>query len=92
LHDDKVQLLDVRRVDKFEAGHLPNAMNIAHSRLLAEIDKIPRDKPLLVHCLSGGRSAYATGMLQSHGFDATQLDGGIPGVDTSGRRSSVKFC
>ena len=53
-----------------------NGVKSAHTRLLAELDKIPRDKPLLVHCLSGARSSYATGMLQSHGFDATQLGGG----------------
>ena len=84
MHDDKVQLLDVRRADEFEAEHLPNAMNIAHTRLLAELDKIPKDKPLLVYCLSGGRSAYATGMLQSHGFDATQLDGGYEAWQKAG--------
>lgn len=54
----------------------------AHS--LAELDKIPKDKPLLVHCLSGGRSAYATGILQSHGFDATQLDGGYEAWQKAG--------
>ena len=76
LNDPSVQILDVRRADEYEAGHLPNTINIAHTRLLAELDKIPKDKPLFVHCLSGGRSSYATGLLQSHGFDATQLDGG----------------
>ena len=84
LNDESVQILDVRRADEYEAGHLPNTINIAHTRLLAELDKIPRDKPLLVHCLSGGRSAYATGMLQSHGFDATQLDGGYEAWQKAG--------
>ena len=76
LNDESVQILDVRRAEEYKAGRLPNTLNIAHTRLLAELDKIPKDKPLFVHCLSGGRSAYATGMLQSHGFDVTQLNGG----------------
>lgn len=76
LRDPKVQLLDVRNPDEYESGHLPNAINIAHTRLLAYLDEMPRDKKLMVHCLSGERSTYATAMLESHGFDATQLEGG----------------
>ncbi|RMF65845.1 MAG: MBL fold metallo-hydrolase [Calditrichaeota bacterium] len=71
------QILDVRRADEFLAGHVQGAVNIAHTRLLERLNELPKDKPLLVHCLSGSRSAYATALLQRHGFDATQLDGGI---------------
>ena len=49
---------------------------LAHTRLLDRLEHIPTERPILVHCLGGVRSAYAVGMLRSHGFDVTQLDGG----------------
>ncbi len=72
-----MHILDVRRADEFEVGHLPGATNIAHTRLLARIDEVPQDKTLLVHCRSGIRSSYATALLQKHGFEAIQMDGGF---------------
>jgi hydroxyacylglutathione hydrolase len=69
-------ILDVRRADEYEAGHLRGAINIAHTRLLPRLNDIPKNKRLLVHCQSGSRSAYATAMLQSRGFEAVQMEGG----------------
>ncbi|MFQ5706726.1 MAG: rhodanese-like domain-containing protein [bacterium] len=73
---DGTLLLDVRRADEYEVGHLPASLNIAHTRLLAQLHDVPKEKPILVHCLSGVRSAYAAAMLERHGYDATQLEGG----------------
>ncbi len=77
-------ILDVRRADEFEAGHLSGAKNIAHTRLLARMNEIPREKPLLVHCRTDARSSYAVGLLQAHGFDITHLSGGFLGWLESG--------
>ncbi len=77
-------ILDVRRADEFEAGHLAGAQNIAHTRLLARMNEIPREKPLLVHCRTDARSSYAVGILQAHGFDVTHLTGGFLGWLKSG--------
>lgn len=84
LSDPDVQVLDVRRASEYSEGHLANAINIAHTRLLARIDEVPRDKKLMVHCRSGERSSYATAMLASHGFDAVQLDGGLLAWEQAG--------
>lgn len=70
-------ILDVRSSDEFDAGHMPEALNIAHTRLLPRLHEIPKDRPILVHCLGGLRSAFAVGMLQSRGFLVTQLNGGF---------------
>lgn len=70
-------ILDVRNTVEFAAGHLPDALNVAHTRLLAHLDDLPRDKSILVHCQSGVRSCYATALLERHGFDAVQMDGGF---------------
>lgn len=70
-------VLDVRRFDEYEAGHLPNTWNIAHTRLLAHLDELPRQKSILVHCRTSARSAYATGLLASRGYNVTHLAGGF---------------
>ena len=75
--DERTVILDVRRADEFADGHLPGAVNIAHTRLFPRLGELPRNHPILVHCLSGLRSSYAVGMLQSFGYRATQLDGGF---------------
>ncbi len=74
--DSNTVILDVRRADEFDEGHLRGAINIAHTRLLPRLTEIPKNKRLLVHCLSGNRSAYSVAMLQSHGFEAVQMEGG----------------
>jgi rhodanese-related sulfurtransferase len=41
------------------------------------LDDIPDDRPVLVVCRVGSRSAQATGFLQAHGRDAVNLAGGM---------------
>ena len=74
-----VQLLDVRTEDEFNGGHITNAKNISWSSetwspLVGELDKT---KPVLVYCLSGGRSKKAAAKLTELGFkEVLELDGG----------------
>ena len=71
-----VSVLDVRRRTEYDEGHLAGAVNIAHTRLAARLDDVPRDRPLLVHCRSGIRSARASAYLQRAGYDVRNLHGG----------------
>ena len=74
------RILDVRRVDEFDAGHLPDAVNIPHTRLMEDPDLIPEpvagSNSMLVHCLAGVRSATACSALQRDGHRAINLAGG----------------
>ena len=51
-------LLDVRTSGEFGGGHLPKAMNIdfRSPNYSAKIAQLSKDKPVLIYCLSGGRS------------------------------------
>jgi len=60
-------VIDVRGVNDYMAGHLPGATHITLGHIPREIDSIPSDRPLIVHCQVGGRSAIAAGVLQSLG-------------------------
>ena len=70
-------VLDVRRASEFAEGHISGATNIAHTRLLAHLAQVPKDRPILVNCRSGARSARACSLLMKHGYRCTNLAGGI---------------
>ena len=76
---DTLQLLDVREVYEYEAGHIaepagqlpltPANMPWSSDILEAEYNRLPLDCDILVYCRSGGRSAQASAFLESRGFD-----------------------
>ncbi len=72
----EVKVLDVRRKSEFADGHLPDATNLAHTRLAGRMDEVPEDAPLLINCRSGVRSARASAFLKRAGFDVRNLKGG----------------
>lgn len=74
-------ILDVREVDEFAGGHLPEARNIPAGKLADRIHELEKfkDKPVLVCCASGIRSNKACAELQKNGF--TQIHSLAGGVD-----------
>jgi hydroxyacylglutathione hydrolase len=80
----KPLVVDARRMAEFAEGHIPGAMNIAHTRLLARLSEVPRDRPILVNCGSGARSARACSLLQRRGYEVTNLAGGILAWEQAG--------
>jgi rhodanese-related sulfurtransferase len=54
------------------------------------IDMLPRDRPVVVHCRTGGRSARAVAMLRAKGIDARNLAGGIEAWRRAGAEKSVR--
>jgi len=68
-------VLDVRAAEEHGAGHVPGAVQIAHTRLAAELERVPRGEPLLVYCESGARSASAASLLARHGYDVVAVEG-----------------
>lgn len=73
-------VVDVRTPEEFSKGHLPNAINIDinGAEFGSNIDKIAKENPVFVYCLSGGRSATAASQMRSNGFkEVFELDGGI---------------
>jgi len=71
LYNDDALVLDVREDKEFAAGHIPKAKHIPLGQLagrLNELDKF-KNKPVLVTCRSGHRSARACGMLKKAGFE-----------------------
>lgn len=72
------QLIDVREPFEYEVSHL-NGENIPLSGIIVESDKIATDKPVIVQCRSGKRSAAAIMQLEQQlGYENLyNLEGGI---------------
>lgn len=71
------QLVDVREPYEYEEANL-GAELIPLGEIPAKVDKISRDKKVVVHCRSGKRSANAIQYLEKQGFDNLyNLKGGI---------------
>lgn len=68
-----VRVLDVRGKVDFDVSHIPEALNIAHTRLLVRIAELPSDQPVLVHCNSGARSAHAVALLERLGYNPVNV-------------------
>jgi hydroxyacylglutathione hydrolase len=73
-----VTLIDVRTANEWDAGHIAGARHIPLGHLTDEIRNIPRDKPIVLQCQSGGRSSIAASLLRARGIDRTiNLSGGM---------------
>jgi molybdopterin-guanine dinucleotide biosynthesis protein A/rhodanese-related sulfurtransferase len=75
-HAEGAYVLDVRQPDEYVAGHVPGAVLVPLDQLPARQDEVPKDRPLLVICAGGGRSARAAEALNAVGYDATNIAGG----------------
>jgi len=71
------QLIDVREPFEYEVSNL-GGTNIPLSGIAVEANGVSRDRPVVVHCRSGKRSAQAILLLEQQGFDnLSNLKGGI---------------
>jgi len=87
---DKFLLIDVREPSEFEIVKIPGAILIPKQGFLdgSALAGLPQDKPIILHCKSGVRSAECLAILKSAGFaDATHVSGGVVAwakqIDTS---------
>ena len=72
-------ILDVRRPDEFDSGHIPGAINVPNESIgTEEIDQLPdKDQMILVYCRSGNRSKQASEKLVDLGYTNIVEFGGI---------------
>lgn len=69
LGKDEVQVVDVRNTTEFHAGHVQGAEHVFVGTLEDNLDKISKDKQVVIHCQSGDRAAIAYSLLRKNGFD-----------------------
>jgi rhodanese-related sulfurtransferase len=65
-------LVDVREPSEYQSGHIPSAINIPLRTLTETLDKIPHDRPVILYCSSGYRSAMGVMTLHLLGYENVQ--------------------
>lgn len=73
----EVQLIDVREIDEFEAGHIEEAKNIPLSELDQHISDFNTEDDYIIICRSGNRSGMACDYLQQFDIKTTNVQGGM---------------
>jgi rhodanese-related sulfurtransferase len=78
-------LVDVREASEFGVMRVPGAVLLPLSVLTARFEELPSDRPLLLMCAVGGRSARATDFLVANGYPgAVNVAGGITAWNAAG--------
>jgi adenylyltransferase/sulfurtransferase len=73
-------LVDVREINEYEIVSIPGATLIPKDRILSgeALSELPQNKPVVLHCKTGARSAEALAVLKGAGFsDAVHVGGGV---------------
>jgi len=68
-------LIDVRTPEEYAAKHVDGAKNIPVDDIDQRLAEIPKGKPVVVYCHSGGRSAVAAKVLRGAGYDVIDIGG-----------------
>ena len=68
LKTNHTQIIDLRGEAEYKAGHIKGTENVFIGTLEKNLDKIKKDKPVVIHCQSGDRSTIGYSVLRKHGF------------------------
>jgi rhodanese-related sulfurtransferase len=81
-----IHVIDVRTEAEVARGVIEGAIHIPLHLLPLRADEIPQDKPVLVYCNSGARSAQACAFMATKGYrNMHNLSGGILAWARAGR-------
>lgn len=81
LSNPQTSILDVRTAMEYEMEHINGAKNIPVNEIQFRLDEIKKlSQPIVVYCLSGGRSAMAASILKQAGINEVYNGGGIGNI------------
>lgn len=74
---EDIQVIDVREADEYQYCNI-GAEHIPMGEIIMKVDQLSKDKPVVIHCKSGGRSGNVVMALKARGYDnVVNLQGGI---------------
>jgi phage shock protein E len=71
------RVIDVRSPQEFAGPSYPKAKNIPLDALPSRMGELPKDRPIVLYCASGARSAQAARLLRKAGFADVVSAGGL---------------
>lgn len=93
--DRSTLLIDVRTSSEYAAGHIEGAINIPLDSLADRIQAVAgtdKDRPILLYCRSGRRSAIAKMELEKQGYRRIQDGGSLTALHRSLKNCSAQSC
>jgi hydroxyacylglutathione hydrolase len=76
--------IDVRGPRERDLKYIAGSLGIPLNHLTENLEKLPKDRPLLIYCAGGYRSSIAASLLQRSGFDSVgEIAGGIAGWEAA---------
>ena len=76
-NNPKFKVIDVRTPEEYSNGHIKGSHLVPLGDLTSRLSEFKKDELYLMVCRSGARSANATQILNSKGYKATNLEGGM---------------
>jgi rhodanese-related sulfurtransferase len=88
---DKLFVLDIRKTEDFNKGHIDGATHIDFAALAVpdNLKMLPKGKKIVVVCYTGNTAAQATTILRMLDYDAVVLKFGMMGWDGSGKDAYI---
>lgn len=74
---EQLNLIDVREPEEVAEGHIAGITHIPLGDLEARLGELNKETPYIIVCRSGNRSGKATALLTEHGYNATNMVGGM---------------
>lgn len=89
---DKLFLLDIRKTEDFNKGHIDGATHIDFAAVAVpdNLNKLPKDKKIVVICYTGNTAAQANMVLDMLGYDAVVMKNGMLGWDGQGKQAVIQ--
>jgi len=66
---DDVQVVDLRSASEYKSGHIEGADHVFIGTIEENLDKVSKDKEVIIHCKSGDRASIGYSILARYGFD-----------------------
>jgi len=76
INDTATTIVDVRTEGEFAEGNVNGSINIPLNEVVDRMEELKDMQPLVLCCLSGGRSGQATAFLQAQGCENVHNGGG----------------
>ena len=75
--NEAVDVIDVREIDEWQRGHIPQAKHIPLGELELRSSELNQNKETILVCHSGRRSDIACNYLHNMGYNVVNMTGGM---------------